>query len=242
MERDERAALVGRRKLMSGIKQQVVWRPMTWKRRDRSALVGTQTNRFPAVTAVFWSKHKLTLAQIKVAIRPAVVGTALDPHQLLRRLIGTLLRRIEVRPVLPQLVAAMLGRKHPAHGIERDPLPVAQPGDEALGRREPLPRSIGVVAPDAGPRLELGAWLNAWRTLNSICDLAGICRGAEVDIQPAFGIDSQWVHRMIAGNRQAGYDHLGGPARRNRACRQGVANDAIICLCVERAIIECDSG
>src|SRR3954454_19239543 len=59
MERDERAALVGRRKLMSVIKQQVVWRPMTWKRRDRNALVGTQTNFFPAVTAVFWSKHKL---------------------------------------------------------------------------------------------------------------------------------------------------------------------------------------
>src|SRR6266403_3966050 len=63
-------------------------------------------------------KHELLLAQIEVAVRPAIVGAALELNELLRRLIGALLRRVEARPVFPQLIAAMLGRKDPPRGVE----------------------------------------------------------------------------------------------------------------------------
>src|SRR5262249_38809146 len=114
------------------------WVPMSWEGRDRCFLVGAQPNRFAAVATVFRGKDKLVLPQIKVTIRPAVVGAALELHQLLRRLIGAKLWRIEVRPVFPQLVAAVLGRKCPARGVECDPFPVAQPGREARGGRKAL--------------------------------------------------------------------------------------------------------
>ena len=47
---------------------------------------------------------------------------------------------------------------------------------------------------------------------------------------------------MIAGQRQSGDDHLGQPARPNRARRQGITNDAIVRLRIKRAVIECDPG
>jgi hypothetical protein len=111
----------------------------------------------------------------------------------------------------------MLGHEHPARGVECDPFPVAQPGGEALGGRKALPGPIGVVAPDAGARLEFGARLNARRVRHSVFDLAGIGRRAQVDVERALRIDPERVHRMIAGERQSGDDHLGRCARRNRA-------------------------
>ena len=145
---------------------------MRGKGRDRRSLIGTQPDRFAAVATVFRGQDKLVLAQIEVTIRPAVVGAALELHQFLRRLIGALLRCIEVQPVFPQLVAAVLGRKDPARGVECDPFPVAQAGGEALAGREALPGQIGVVAPNAAPRLELRARLNARRVGHSVFDLA----------------------------------------------------------------------
>ena len=47
---------------------------------------------------------------------------------------------------------------------------------------------------------------------------------------------------MVAGERQLGNDHLGRPGRRERACRQGVAHDAVVHLRVKRAIVERDAG
>src|SRR5215831_15594239 len=126
MEGDECASLVGSRELTSVIKQEIVGRPMSGKGRDRCALVRTEPDRFPAVAAVFRGKDQLVLSEIKITIRPAVIGAALELHQLLRRLLGALLGRIEVWPVFPQLVAAVLGRKDPAGGVECDPFPVAQ--------------------------------------------------------------------------------------------------------------------
>src|SRR5262245_24736122 len=155
---------------------------MSWEGRDRCFLVGAQPNRFAAVATVFRGKDKLVLPQIKVTIRPAVVGAALELHQLLRRLIGAKLWRIEVRPVFPQLVAAVMDRKYPARGVECDPFPVAQPGGEARGGRKALSGPIGVVAPNAGARLKLRARLNARRVWHSVFDLAGIGRRAQVDV------------------------------------------------------------
>src|SRR5262245_7876892 len=176
MESDECTTLVGSRELTSVIKQQVVGRPMSGEGRDGCTLIGTQPNRFAAIATVFRGKDKLVLGEIKITIRPAVIGAALELDQLLRRLLGALLGRIEVRPVFPQLVAAVLGGKYPARGIECDPFRVAQPGGEALGGRKALTGPIGVVAPAACARLQFRAWLDARRVVHSVCDLAGIGR------------------------------------------------------------------
>src|SRR5260370_23566653 len=153
MEGDECTTLVGSRELTSVIKQEVVGRPMAGKGRDGCTLIGTQPNRFAAIAAVFRRKDQLVLGEIKITIRPAVIGAALELHQLLRRLLGALLGRIEVRPVFPQLVAAVLGGKYPARGVECYPFPVSQPGGEALDRRQALPAPIAVLTPDHGARL-----------------------------------------------------------------------------------------
>ena len=106
----------------------------------------------------------------------------LQLHQLLRRLIGALLWCVEVGPVLPQLVPAVLGRKDPARGVEGDAFPIAEPGGEALGGGEALPGPVGVVAPDAGPRLQLSAQLDAWGAGHAVLDLAGVGGRPEVDV------------------------------------------------------------
>src|SRR6202012_4657196 len=94
---------------------------------------------FPSTSSVFRGKDQLLLSQIEVAIGPAVVGTALQLHQLLRRLIGAIFGCVELRPVLAQLVATVHGRKHSARGVECEALAVAQAGDVALGSRKLLP-------------------------------------------------------------------------------------------------------
>ena len=62
----------------------------------------------------------------------------LQNDQFLGRQVGVLLQSVELGPVLPELVAAVLGRENPARGIERDPLAVAQTRGEALCGREML--------------------------------------------------------------------------------------------------------
>jgi hypothetical protein len=136
----------------------------------------------------------------------------------------------------------VLGGKYPARGVECDPFPVAQPGGEALGGREALPGPIGVVAPDAGARLKLRARLNAGRVWHSVFDLAGIGRRAQVDVERALRIDPERVHRVIAGKRQSGDDHLGQGARCDCPRLQGVTNDAIVRLRIKCAFIKCDPG
>src|ERR1700680_4097812 len=106
MEGDECTAPVGSGKLICIVEQEVVGCPMRRKGRDRGSFFGTKPGRLSAVAAVLGSEDELLLAQVEVAIRPAVVGAALQLHQLLRRLLGALLRRVEARPVLSQLVAA----------------------------------------------------------------------------------------------------------------------------------------
>src|SRR5258708_22740994 len=135
MEGDECTSLIGSRELTSVIEQEVVGRQMGGKGREGCSLIGTKRNGFAAVAAVFRGKDKFVLGEIKITIRPAVIGAALELHQLLRRLLGALLGRIEVRPVFPQLVAAVLGRKYSARGVDCDPLPVAQPAGDTPGWR-----------------------------------------------------------------------------------------------------------
>ena len=80
-------------------------------------------------------------------------GAAFEFHQLLGWLIGALLRLVELWPVLPELIPAVLGCKDSTGRIEGKTLAVAQPGDEPLGRGEVLAGPVGIVAPGASPCL-----------------------------------------------------------------------------------------
>ena len=83
--------------------------------------------------------------------------------------------------------------------------------------------------------------LDARRIRNSVLPLAGIGGGAEVDVQGALRIDLERMHGMVAGERQPRNDDLGRAGRRDRARRQGVADDAVVGLREQRAVINCDS-
>ncbi len=198
MECDEGTAAVARRELTPVVEGQVIGRPVAGEDRDRSSLLRTDADGLSAITPVLGRQDQLALRVVEVAFGPPIVGAALDAHQLLRRQIGALLGLVECRPVLRELVAAVLRRidAHPGR-IDRDAARVAEPGDEALREREPLPGPLGLVAPDAGSRLELGARLVPWRLGHPILHLAGVGGRAAVDVQRPARIDHERVHGMI---------------------------------------------
>src|SRR5437660_11302376 len=178
VECDERTLVVAVRELMAVVEDEVVGRPVRGEDREGAAPLRTRPDGLPAVAAVFRGEHQLTLGPVEVALRPPIVGAALHPHQLFRRLVGTLLWPVKARPVLAQLVPAVLRRVDPdARRVDGDAAGVARPGRDALRGREPLPRPLRVVPPDAGPRLQFGARSVPRRVRHAILDLAGVGGG-----------------------------------------------------------------
>src|SRR5690242_905627 len=106
---------------------------MPGEERDRRRLVGADADLLAAVAAVFGSEHELVLILVEVALRPAVIAALLDGDDLLGRQIRALLHRVELRPVLRELIAAVLGRVKLAGGIEREAFAVADAGGIAVG-------------------------------------------------------------------------------------------------------------
>ena len=157
-------------------------------------------DRLSAVAAVLRSEDELLPGQVEIAVGPPVVSAALELHQLLCRLVRALLGRIELRPVLPELVTTVLSRKDPTGGVERNALSVAQACRKALGERELLPCPVGVVAPGAGSRHELGAWLDAGGVLHAVLDLAGVGGRAQIDVQGTLRLSEG--HGVVPGQRQ----------------------------------------
>jgi hypothetical protein len=100
------------------------------------------------------------------SILAAVVCAFFELHDFLGRKLGVLFRGKKARPVLRELVAAMLGDKETARGIEHKSLAVVQPGRIAFRRRETLIFFVGVIKPYAGAGFELGA-----RPNQLFCDL-----------------------------------------------------------------------
>src|SRR5450631_1276254 len=72
--------------------------------------------------------------------------------------------------------------------------------------------------------------------------LAGVCRGAEIDEEAALRVDRKGVHRMIAGERQAGDDGFRLAFGCDLAITQSVADDAIVDLGEEAAFVQSDAG
>src|SRR3984893_18124453 len=136
----------------------------------------------------------------------------------------------------------MLGQINSTFGIECEALAIADPGGKPLRRRELLPGAVRVVAPRAAARLEFRARTDPRGVEHPVLDLAGIGGRAEIDIEIALPVDRKRMHRMVAGDRQPGDDHLRRRGRGNRAGGQSVAHDAIVHLGIERTVIKRDAG
>ena len=105
-----------------------------------------------------------------------------------------------------------------------------------------LVRLVGIVAPGAGPGLQLGAGLDARRMRDAVRTLAGIRRRAHVDIQMARAVDDHRMHGMVAAQRQAGDDRGRLTLRRDLTVDERIAHDAIIDLGVEPVLVDGDAG
>src|ERR1700720_3431301 len=194
---------------MSIVERKSVWGPVCREKRYRASLPRAWPNSLAAVTAIFRSQHKLLLDPVEIALRPAVVGALLQSQQLFGGEIGALLRPVEFRPILRQLIPAMLGYINSTGGVECEALAIADPSGEALGRREVLPGPVRVVAPSAGARYELRTGRDPRRVERPVQDLAGIGGGAEIDKEIALPVDRKRVHRVIAGEGQPRNNDLG---------------------------------
>src|SRR5262249_43301098 len=103
-------------------------------------------------------------------------------------------------------------------------------------------RLSGVVAPDSASRLKLAAGIVARRMRHAVLDFASVGRRCKIDKKVSSGVDCERMHGVVAGERKAGDDHLGLLTRNDFAILQRIADDAIVDLGVERALIERDSG
>src|SRR2546427_9696153 len=92
--------------------------------------------------------------------------STLFPYTTLFRSLGALLEREQLRPVLAQLVAAVLRRPQLAVGREGKPNGVADAGRVPRPGRLRLARLARVEAPDPGARGELGTGISPRRCLS----------------------------------------------------------------------------
>src|SRR5689334_3564948 len=107
---------------------------MRWEECDWSNLGSAISLRF-SIAAVFGSKHQLFLRVVEVTHRPAVVAALLNFQKLLCRQILSLLRRIQFRPVLGELIASMLCRIERAVGCECESIGVSDSSRITTRRR-----------------------------------------------------------------------------------------------------------
>src|SRR5208283_1629082 len=118
VKRDECASPIGIRKLMPIVECKIVGSPVRREKRDRASLLRARPDRLAAVATIFRSQHQLLLDSVEIALRPAVVGALLQSQQLFGWEIGALLRPVKFRPILGQLITAMLGDIKAARSVE----------------------------------------------------------------------------------------------------------------------------
>ena len=176
---------------------------------------------------------------VPVGVGPAVVGALARDVKFLRRQLGALLGRVEVRIQVVQLIAAvhhevqLAGLRVPVQRHD-----VARAGDEALAVRERLAGLVGIEAPDAGMLLEQGAGLLAGRALRPILLLAGVRGCSDVDVEVARIIDGNSLGGMAALLRKALDHRLRRAIGRQIVLRQRIAVDRLVARGVEKAVVD----
>src|SRR5439155_24813066 len=109
VERNEGAAAVALGELRARVEDEPVRRPVRRERDGRLLLLRAGSDA-SAVAAVLGSEHEVAELDVVVAVRPSEVVALVDGKELLRWLLGALLQAVEFRPVLAELVAAVLRR------------------------------------------------------------------------------------------------------------------------------------
>src|SRR6476646_7007418 len=99
-------------------------------------------------------------------------------------------------------------------------------------------RLIGVVTPDAGANLELGARVVAARMRHAVLLLASICGRSHRYKKITLCIDGEGMHGVVAIKRHAAKDRLGLGGGCRLALLQGVANDAIVDLGIKPILVQ----
>ena len=203
MEGDEGAALIALRELRALVDLEIVRRPVGGKRRDWRLEFFAVADLLAAVAAILRRQHTLLLRGVEIAGRPSVIGALFQDHDLFGGKLEALFRRIELGPILMQLVAAMLGDEKASRSVEVETLAVPDAGGIAFFGRENLIRLVCVVAPDSRARLELGAGVVARRVRHAVLHFARIRGRSHGHEQVALGVDGKGMHRVIAGDRHA---------------------------------------
>src|SRR5260221_12833017 len=94
---------------------------------------------------------------IEITLRPAVVAALHHLQKLFGRQFRTLFRFVETRPVVTQLVTAVLGCVQRAVRSERDAVGIADAGAVPFRLRKHLPRLVRVITPEATASLHVRA-------------------------------------------------------------------------------------
>src|SRR4029078_7616230 len=211
---------------------------MRWKRRDGRLESCAVIGLLAAIAAIFRRKHKLLLRWVEIARRPSVVAALLEHQHALCGKLCTLLRRVEFRPILVQLITAVFGDVQAPCGVKVETLTVSDACGIAFFGRKDLMRLIGVVTPDAGANLELGARVVAARMRHAVLLLASICGRSHRYKKITMCIDGEGMHGVVAIKRHAAKDRLGLGGGCRLALLQGVANDAIADLGIKPIIVQ----
>jgi len=140
-------------------------------------LLRANSDRLTAVAAIFRGEHQLLLVIVEIAFGPTKVVALRDLQEFLGGEVRALIFVVELRPVFVELVASLLGRiEAQASRIHGNAVSIANAGGIALGGREFLVGLIGVVTPDASPRLKLRAGLVPGDIGHAVLRLARIGR------------------------------------------------------------------
>src|ERR1700674_482228 len=91
--------------------------------------------------------------------------------------------------------------------------------------------------PDAATSLKFGAWIVAGYLGLPVLRLARIGRGSNVHIHGSIGTDDEWMHGMIATERQLGDDRFGSIFRNDGIAGQMISNNSIADLRVDSPLI-----
>src|SRR6476646_6869521 len=108
MEGDEGAALICLRELRALEDFEIVWRPVGGQRRNWR-LEFFAVADFLAVAAVFRRQQAFLLHAIVITGRPAGIGSLLQDYHFFGGKLEALLCRVQLWPILMELVASMLG-------------------------------------------------------------------------------------------------------------------------------------
>src|SRR5208283_3185389 len=141
--------------------QQIVGSPVCREKCDRRGPRRADPDLLTTVAAVFRPKDQLFLIPIEIAFRPTVVVALFESDDFFGREIRPALRFVVLRPVLRELIPAMLCDEQPSVGVDRKAFAVADTGCIAFSRREFLVGLVRIIAPRAAAGLLLRAGLKA---------------------------------------------------------------------------------